>query len=134
MKVILDTHMLLWALSGDERLPDKAKRIIEREDNDIYYSLVSIWEVELKHILHPDLMTTGARKLTEYCRESGFLRLPVSEESIYELHTLVRSPEAKPHKEPFDRLLICQAKTEDMLFITHDSLLAGYDEPCVVTL
>ena len=50
MKILLDTHILLWALSDDERLSEKARKAVENEDNEIYYSIISLWEVELKRI------------------------------------------------------------------------------------
>lgn len=53
MKILLDTHMLLWALTDDPKLPQKAREIIEQDENDIYYSMISLWEIELKHLLHP---------------------------------------------------------------------------------
>ena len=56
MKVLLDTHILLWTLSNYVKLSAKARNIIENEHNDIYYSLISVWEVEVKHLLHPDDM------------------------------------------------------------------------------
>ncbi|MGL6199624.1 MAG: PIN domain-containing protein [Lachnospiraceae bacterium] len=60
MKVLLDTHILLWAISDDARLTEKARKLIENEDNEIYYSIVSLWEVEIRHLLHPDAMPVSA--------------------------------------------------------------------------
>ena len=71
MKVLLDTHILLWALSNDLRLPEKARKLIENENNEIYYSIISLWEVEIKHLTHPDAMSVSAEQIAEYCVQSG---------------------------------------------------------------
>lgn len=132
MNILLDTHILLWAISNDNRLSEKARKLIENPENEIYYSTASLWEIELKKIAHPDLMPVSAKELYDYCDESGFHKLPIREIHIYSLSALKREENAPPHKDPFDRLLICQALTENMLFVTHDSLLSGYNEPCVI--
>ena len=54
MRILLDTHILLWTLSNDRRLPEKARKLIENEENEIYYSIISLWEVEIKRLIHPD--------------------------------------------------------------------------------
>lgn len=133
MKILLDTHILLWALSNDARLPVKARVLIENEANEIYYSLVSLWDVEIKRLAHPDAMPVTAEDLAGYCGLVGFQRVPVRERHIFALAGLVRREEAPPHKDPFDRMLICQAATEDMVFATHDPLIPGYDEPCILS-
>lgn len=134
MKVLLDTHILLWALSNDTRLPEKAKKLIENEENDIYYSIISLWEVEIKHLAHPDAMPVTAAELAEYCELSGFQRMPVKEKHIFSLAGLKRKKSAPPHKDPFDKMLICQACAENMIFVTHDSLIPGYCEPCILAV
>jgi len=134
MKILLDTHILLWVLSNDVRLPEKARKLIENEENEIYYSIISLWEVEIKHLLHPDAMTISAEELTQYCEQSGFQKLLIRERHIYALEGLKREEDAPPHKDPFDRMLICQAVTENMIFVTHDSLIPGYNEPCILAV
>lgn len=134
MNVLLDTHILLWALSNDARLPEKARKLIENENNEIYYSIVSLWEVEIKHLSHPDAMPVSAKQLTEYCMQSGFRKMSIKENHIFAMANLKREKDAPPHKDPFDRILICQAFTENMIFVTHDSLISGYSEPCILTV
>lgn len=134
MNILLDTHILLWTLSNDERLPNKARKLIENENNEIYYSIISLWEVEIKHLTHPDAMPVSARQLTEYCVQSGFRKISIKESHIYAIADLKREKDAPPHKDPFDRILICQASTENMIFVTHDSLIGGYSEPCILTV
>ena len=131
MKILLDTHVLLWALNGDERLPEKARELISDEENEVYFSIISPWETEIKHLAHPEQMPLGAEELMAYCEEAGYYRLSVKEEHILYLKRLRRTEGAPSHKDPFDRIMICQAVTESMLFITHDHLLEDYNEPVI---
>ena len=96
MKILLDTHILLWAVSNDVRLPAKARKLIENEENEIYYSLVSLWEVEIMHLAHPDAMTVSAEELAEYCEQSGFQRILVREK--YGREVRCRLPPAIPFR------------------------------------
>lgn len=132
MKILLDTHILLWTITNDERLPEKARELIIREENEIYYSILSLWEVEIKRLAHPGAMPVSAGEFAEYCEQSGFKLLPVRERHIFTLGRLRRSPNAPSHKDPFDRMMICQASVENMLFVTHDALIAHYLESCIL--
>ncbi len=134
MKILLDTHIILWAISNDPRLPEKARKLIENEENEIYYSIVSLWEVEIKHLLHSKAMPISAEQLAEYCEQSGFQRILIREKHVYALEGLRREEHAPPHKDPFDRMLVCQASSENMIFVTHDSLIPGYTEPCILAV
>lgn len=126
--------ILLWAISNDERLSKKAKKLIDNADNEIFYSIISLWEVELKRIAHTDVMPVSAQQIAGYCQQSGFQRLVLKEKHIYTLAGLKREETAPPHKDSFDRILICQASTENMMFVTHDSLMLGYNEPCILVV
>ncbi len=132
MKLLLDTHILIWSLNDDTRLPLRARRMILDTDNTVYYSTVSIWEVAIKHALHPDNVCFSGEELSYYCREAGFQPLEVNDTHVYALETITRSKEAPPHNDPFDRMLIAQAKAESLQLITHDSLLPFYQEKCIV--
>ncbi len=132
MRLLLDTHILLWALSNDARLPVKARKMIENEENKIYYSIVSLWEAEIKHLLHPNVMSVSAEALSGYCLQSGYQELLIRGKHIFTLSGLKREEKAQPHKDPFDRMLICQALVENMLFITHDALISGYEVPNIL--
>lgn len=134
MKILLDTHILLWALKNDPRLHEHAKELILDEKNTIYYSILSLWETELKRLAHPDAMSITAKELARYCAQAGYMRLSLQESHIFALENLRRKPDMPLHKDPFDRLLICQARTEGMIFLTHDALIAGYDEKCIWTV
>ena len=132
MNILLDSHILIWALSDDPRLSDAARRYIMDPENCIYYSAVSLWELTLKHMMYPQEITFTSAELIAYCEEAGFAGLDLTPEDVTFLETLNRPKEAPRHKDPFDRMLICQAKAEGMIFLTHDGLLSDYNEQCVV--
>lgn len=132
MKLLLDTHILLWTLSESNLLPVKARKLIENTENEIFYSVVSLFEIELKRLSHPKSFSFHTKDIVRYCADSGFTELDIKNHHIFALENLEREESAPPHKDPFDRLLICQASTENMLFLTHDRLLPSYIEPCIV--
>lgn len=132
MKVLLDTHIILWALADDEKLSQKARNIILSKENEIYYSTASIWEITIKHMLHPEHMKLSGKQISNYCQEAGYQMLPIKDEHAHTLETLQREERAPKHNDPFDRIMLAQAKEERMLFITHDSLIPYYGEECVV--
>lgn len=126
MNILLDTHILIWALTDSPKLPQKAAEIILDPKNDIYISVLSLWEIEIKRLLKPDLLPITAKSVADFSEQAGFKTLPLKKDCIFQLQNLVRSETEPPHKDPFDRTLICQAIAEDMFFLTHDSLVKGY--------
>lgn len=132
MNLLLDTHILIWALNDDSRLPKKAKEMILDPDNAVYYSSISIWEVSIKHMLHPENVTFSGEELSGYCQEAGFIQVEMRDRHVFALETLKREKDAPEHADPFDRMLIAQAKSENLTFLTHDALLPFYGEKCVV--
>ena len=134
MKILLDTHILIWTIYDDARLSDKAKRLLESADNEAFYSIISLWEIELKRVTRPSAIPVSAEQAAAYCHQLGYSRLALKKKHIYALSTLKLEEGAPPHKDPFDRMLICQAKAENMAFVTHDSSLAGYGEPFVMVV
>ena len=132
MNLLLDTHVLIWALNEDARLSEKARELILDPDHVIYYSSISIWVVAVKHARHPDNVTFTGKELSQYCQEAGFLPLELRDKHVYALETLTRAENAPAHHDPFDRMLIAQAKAENLSFLTHDSLLPAYNEKCII--
>ena len=127
MKYLLDTHILIWALDDPEKISDKAKKIIDDEDNKIYYSILSVVEVELKRTTRRNKIFFSGEDILKYCDEAGFIQVPLKVEHILELKNLTRSENFPPHKDPFDKLMLAQSIIEDMIFITHDKRIAEYD-------
>ena len=131
MKILLDTHILLWYFDDDKRLPLNARFFIEEKSNEVYYSLISVLEVEIKHNAHPDRISMSGEKLLEHCKRLEFLPVKLNIEHILYVKNLVRKENSPPHRDPFDRLMICQAIVDNMLFITHDDRIAEYVSPMI---
>ena len=134
MKYLLDTHILIWALFSDDKLPKNAFSIINNPENEIYYSVVSVWETVIKNNKAPDKMPVSGYDLAKGCEIAGMVVVPITKEHALSLNTLHRIENAPPHNDPFDRMLIAQAKAENMVLLTHDRLLQNYSEPCVKTI
>ena len=132
MNLLLDTHIAIWALNDDPALSEKARELILDADNTIYYSTVSVWEVMLKHNRHPGNIPFDEKDFSEGCREAGFVPLALADKHILAVRTLSRPAGIKEHNDPFDRLLVAQAKVENLSFLTHDELSPGYEEKCVI--
>lgn len=132
MNLLLDTHILLWALTDSGKLSAAAIDLLDDDENVIYYSIASIWETQIKHMLKPDKILLSARELSDMCHKAGYQLLQINERDIFSLQTLVRDESAPEHKDPFDRILLAQAKTESMRFVTHDSQIPYYHESCVL--
>lgn len=115
-------------------LPEEARSIILDEENEIYYSVASVWEITIKHMVHPETFLYSGKHLEKGCEANGFISLPIYNRHAAELETLVRPKDAPPHKDPFDRILLAQAKSEEMKFMTHDTLIPYYNESFVISV
>lgn len=134
MRYLLDTHILFWSLSDEEKIPKDILTVINDPNNDIYFSTASVWEVIIKHAKNPGGMPVGGQEFVEGCLTAGFANLPICNHHVLAIGSLVRKAGEPRHNDPFDRILIAQAKIEEMKFITHDSLLGGYGEACVISI
>lgn len=132
MNILLDTHILLWAIKGSNKLPEKEKSIILNNNNSMYFSVISLWEIEIKRLKNPTSLPFTAKKIYDYSLRSGYQLLELTDKNIYHLAELYRPENTPPHKDPFDRMLICQAISENMKFLTHDSLIKDYDCPNII--
>lgn len=134
MKILIDTHIAIWAVLNDPKLPGRAKDIILDEGNEIFYSTASVWEITIKHMLHPDRLRISGSLLEKGCEDNGYLVLPVFNKHVSALETLKRPGNAPRHNDPFDRIMIAQAKAENLMFLTHDSLILYYGEPFIISV
>ena len=91
-------------------------------------------EVEIKRLAHPDAMPVSAEELFKYCGQSGYRKLLIKEDHVFAMKRLERKRDVQPHKNPFDRMLICQAAMENMVFVTHDALIPDYNQPCILAV
>ena len=127
MKLLLDTHLLLWAAGETAKLPRTARALIEDEANVLLFSAASLWEVVIKRGLGRADFQVDARRLRRGLLDNGYLELTVSS-----LHAISVDTLPALHKDPFDRILIAQAKAEGVAFLTVDRTLAPYGDPVQV--
>lgn len=118
MRVLLDTHALLWALADDERLSETARAAIIDEANDVVVSVVSAWEVAVKRALG---MLKAPNNLRHVIAEAGFSERLVEFPDCQRLSCLPCL-----HRDPFDRMLVCQALEDGMPVITKDERIGRY--------
>lgn len=127
MEIIADTHILLWFIFDKDKLSRKAVEYLLNENNRIYYSILSMWEVSIKHKLGK--LGPSGTEFMHYCEQCGFIKLPYDDRHVVALETLEKKPETPPHNDPFDLGLLAQAKGDSMLLLTHDQKFSYYDEP-----
>lgn len=134
MKILLDTHIALWAISADTKLSDKARSLIMDVNNEIYYSTASVWEITIKHMSKPDQVYESGSEFVSDCNAMGYNNLPINNRHISFIETLLFDDDGNKieHHDPFDRLLIAQAKADGMILISSDTKLPYYHEACVV--
>ena len=134
MRLLLDTHIILWALNDNPKLSEQARTLIMDADNDVYYSAASVWETTIKYMAKPDKIRISGSELSELCRKMGYQMLPITDKHVGALETLVFHSEYQVHNDPFDRIMIAQAKADGMKFMTHDSKIPFYNESCIVAV
>ncbi len=122
MNILLDTHILLWVLTEDDRLPAGVMEMTKNTGNSIFFSSISMWEIAIKQSNGKLELLFSPEKLYEICLDRDILVKQILPTHLNQLKDL-----PKIHNDPFDRIMLAQAKTEDFIFVTHDSLVAGYD-------
>jgi PIN domain nuclease of toxin-antitoxin system len=121
LKLLLDTHTFIWFINGDKRLSSKAKTEILKSSNSKFVSIVSIWEMAVKISLGKLKINHPYKDVIRQIEKNGFEILPV----IFEHTDVVRQLEFH-HRDPFDRLLIAQAISEEMTIISKDENFHNY--------
>jgi len=116
VRLLLDTHTLLWWLTDDERLSSCARSLISDESNEIFVSAASAWEVATKQRIGKlDEVPEAAARFVELVAADGFIPLPVTQ-----VHGLRASGYEVEHRDPFDRMLAAQAELESLVLVTRD--------------
>ena len=123
MNILLDTHIALWAIADDSRLPGRARALISEPDNTIWVSAASLWEIAIKHMLGRGDMPVSSKDALGYFQQAGYRLLSIEPE-----HTIAVESLPPVHQDPFDRLLLAQSRTEPLHLLTADALLARYGE------
>jgi PIN domain nuclease of toxin-antitoxin system len=120
MRILLDTHVFIWAVTDDPRLTPAARGLIEAADS-VYVSAASIWEIAIKSVLGK--IDADAEEMAQAITESGFVELSVSTAHAAQVGKL---PLLNNHKDPFDRLLVAQSMTEPLVLLSADAKVLAY--------
>ncbi len=124
MKLLLDTHLLLWAAGEPRRLSRQARGLIDNLGNELFFSPASLWEVEIKHGLQRADFKVDPRLLRRGLLDNGYGELPIVSDHVVAIDSL-----PPIHKDPFDRILVAQATVEGITLLTTDSLISQYPGP-----
>ncbi len=124
MKLLLDTHLLIWAAEDSEEIPAGAQALIEAAENELYFSVASLWEIAIKRSLNRSDFQVDVRLLRRGLMDNGYNELAILSE-----HAVAVSSLPSIHKDPFDRLLIAQASVEGIMLLTSDAIMARYPGP-----
>jgi len=124
MKLLLDTHVLLWAAAEPKRLPPPVRRLINDPDNQLLFSAASLWEVTIKRGLGRKDFQVDARLLRRGLLDNGYNELPIHSHHVVAIENL-----PPIHKDPFDRILLAQATVEGVTLLTGDPRIAQYPGP-----
>lgn len=123
MRLLVDTHLLLWATAKSRRLPREARTMLEDPMNEILFSAASLWEIVIKSALRKADFKVDVARLRPAFAKMGFAELPVSGAHAERLASL-----PPLHKDPFDRMLVAQSLAEPLVLLTNDGVLAGYGD------
>ena len=123
MRLLVDTHLLLWAAAKSRRLPKQARLLLEDPADEVFFSVASLWEIVIKAALRRPDFKVDVSLLRPALAEMGFVELAVSGAHAERLASL-----PPLHKDPFDRMLVAQSLAEPLVLLTNDGALAGYGE------
>ena len=124
MRLLLDTHVLLWAVAASRRLPKAARALIQDEENEVFYSAASVWEISIKASLRRSDFKIDVEQFHASLPEAGF-----SELAVRAAHAVAVSKLPDLHRDPFDRMLVAQALLEPLVLVTNDESLAKSPAP-----
>ncbi|PTM42016.1 type II toxin-antitoxin system VapC family toxin [Bosea sp. 124] len=123
MRLLLDTHVLLWSFYRPERLSRSAQELIQDTDNAVLFSAASMWEIAIKAALRRDDFQIEPDRILELMDAAGFIEIPVTSRVAVAVRDLPQH-----HGDPFDRLLVAQAIAEPAILLTADRKLQAYSD------
>jgi len=124
MKLLLDTHLLLWSAGMPERLGEDTQALIAVPENELFFSAASLWEIAIKRSLGRADFQVDARLLRRGLLDNGYNELPIASEHAVAIDNLPAI-----HRDPFDRILVVQAMVEGITLLTMDPVVAQYPGP-----
>ena len=124
MRLLIDTHLLLWILTSPDRVSQAARDFVLDGQNELLFSVVSVWEIVIKAGLGRSDFSVDPRMFRARLLAASYTELPVNAEHVF---AMIGMPLL--HRDPFDRMLIAQAVAEGAVLITSDAMVAGYEGP-----
>lgn len=121
MRLLIDTHILIWFFEGNKLLSKSRRQIISDPQNDIFVSIASLWEIAIKISLEKLTLTQPLADVLKQIAAEDIEVLSISPEHILQVATLPFH-----HRDPFDRLVVAQSKIEKLLVMTNDKIFASY--------
>ena len=122
MKLLLDTHAAIWFVTDNKQLPKSSKQLIENPENHCFISIATLWEMGIKYSLGKLKLKAELNKIFELFFDSGLILIPITPE-----HILTNTILPFLHRDPFDRLIIAQAKREGYTIISKDREFENYE-------
>ncbi len=123
MRLLLDTHIALWAVVDSPRLSSRARELILAPATEVYVSAATIWEISIKFALGRGNMPISGANAVDCFTRAGYFRLPMTWE-----HALAIESLPLLHADPFDRMLVAQSLSEPMILLTNDGTLSAYGD------
>ena len=123
MKLLLDTHTLLWAIGKTNELSEKAVHEIKNSNNEVLASAVSLWEIALKYSIGKLIIEFEVKNIPEYCKNMGFMLIPLEPSDAI---NSLQLPQKNDHKDPFDRMLIYQCIHYNYVLVSKDPKIKNY--------
>ena len=134
MKLLLDTHVLIWSLFAAPNLSKEAEDLILDPDNEVVASVASVWEIAIKNQRCPDTFPLSEDLTADLCDDAGYRQWRIEAKHVFALKDLRRSVGLPKHQDPFDQILLAQALAEDAVLLTHDARLGEYEGPKVILI
>jgi PIN domain nuclease of toxin-antitoxin system len=125
-KYLLDTHTFIWAIVGKSKLSEPVLNLLQNNDNLLFVSAVSFWEIAIKHGKGKlDLENFQIKNISDYCRKLEIKQIPLTSEEAINYSNF---PFSENHKDPFDRMLICQSIVNNYVLVSKDAKMAMYKD------
>lgn len=129
MRLLLDTHVALWALANHPNLSDLARTLIGDSENEIFVSVAAVWEIAIKHAMGraPNPIPMSGKEALDAFRDAGYQIIDVAPAHVVALEGL-----PPLHRDPFDRILVAQALSTPLRLLTRDQTVAAYSDTIIV--
>ncbi len=121
MQFLIDTHIFIWFIQNSPSLSQMARSLIENENNKIFLSIASLWEISIKNSIGKLNLVKGFEAMSDYLKDNSIEILPINFS-----HTVENNKQPFHHRDPFDRIIVSQAIVEDLDFISADAVFDDY--------